>query len=120
MPPRAVSCGGALPEAALQPRLQTLPAAGAAITREARPNTVTAVRVTVEPRVHHYKSVVFAPTTLCVSLRVDNVKFAKCSDKVIRVPDYRYEDMHGARPATLLSKCVLCGGLAVLLLLLVH
>lgn len=96
-----------LHDAGVQPRLPAMPAGGGALVREERPNTVVAARVAVEPRAHHYKSVVFAPTTLCVSLRVDNMKFAKCHDKVIRVPDYRYEDMHGARPATLLSRCEL-------------
>lgn len=101
-------CGGASsvsaePAAPLRP---TLPSAvDGSTVRHARPYVATAARVTVEPRAHHYKTVVFAPTTLCVSLRVDNMKFARCSDKVIRVPDYRYEDMHGARPAALLSRC---------------
>eukprot|EP00892_Ulva_mutabilis_P001714 jgi/Ulvmu1/11543/UM078_0033.1 len=98
----AASCGGAYPEATAP---LPLPAAGGAMEREARPNAAAAARVVVEPRAHHYKTVVFAPTTVCVSLRVDNMKFARCSDKVIRVPDYRYEDMHGARPAALLSRC---------------
>lgn len=93
------------PSTAAQPQLPSMPAGRGAHVREERPNAAVAARVAVEPRAHHYKSVVFAPTTLCVSLRVDNMKFAKCHDKVIRVPDYRYEDMHGARPAALLSRC---------------
>lgn len=98
------SADGGVPSTTAAQRLPSMAAAGGAHVREERPHAAAA-RVAVEPRVHHYKSVVFAPTTLCVSLRVDNMKFAKCHDKVIRVPDYRYEDMHGARPAALLSRC---------------
>ena len=56
-----------------------------------------------------YQNVTFSPTIISISLKVDNMKFARCQDKVIRVPDQRYENMQNARPATLMSRCaVVC------------
>jgi hypothetical protein len=52
-----------------------------------------------------YQNVTFSPTIISISLKVDNMKFARCQDKVIRVPDQRYENMQNARPATLMSRC---------------
>ena len=52
-----------------------------------------------------YQNVTFSPTIISISLKVDNMKFARCQDKVIRVPDQRYQNMQNARPATLMSRC---------------
>jgi hypothetical protein len=61
-------------------------------------------RPTAQPCVHHYKSAVVASTIVCISLRMDNMALARYHDKVIHVPERRYEDMHNTRPAALMSR----------------
>lgn len=64
----------------------------------------TASRVSVQPRSHRYQSVVFASTSVSVSLAVDNIKFARCRDKLLAVPERRYEGLQNMKPAALIVR----------------
>ena len=60
-----------------------------------------------------YESVVFASTSISVSLALDHVKMARCRDKVLPVPERRYEGLRSMKPSALINRCtstVTCDG----------
>lgn len=61
-------------------------------------------RIVVEPRSHRYESVVFASTSLSVSLQLD--KHAVLRDKALAVPECRYSDLRNMKPSSLITRYI--------------
>ena len=66
----------------------------------------TTSRVVLEPRRHRYESVVFASTSVSVSLALENVKLARCRDRLLPLPERRYSNLRKMKPSALISRCV--------------
>jgi hypothetical protein len=59
-------------------------------------------RIVVDPRSHRYESVVFASTSLSVSLQLD--KLVVCRDKALAMPECRYSGLRNMKPSTLITR----------------
>ena len=64
-----------------------------------------AARVVIEPRAHRYESVVFASTSVSLSLALEGVVRARCRDKLLLAPERRYAGLAGMKPSALVSRC---------------
>ena len=112
--PAALHAPAAAPDTAGSPCLRTtlgLCNAAAVTLREhtggapGAPPRGGAARIVVEPRAHRYESVVFASTSLSISLQLDNVKLARVRDKALPVQEQRYEGLRAMKPSALIMRC---------------